>query len=71
MPNRSGPRPQLLKATTDCAVDITAVMPADLGRVIVDTAAQSKGIARPVLRRPLEIARHKVVSAAKRARIRL
>ena len=62
---------QLLKATIDCAVDIQAVKPAELERVIVDSTVQSKAIAHPVDSRLLEIARHKVVSAAKRAGITL
>ena len=60
---------QLLKATIDCAVDIKAVQPADLERVIVDSTVQSKAIAHPVDSRLLEIARHKVVSAARRCGI--
>jgi len=60
---------QLFKATIECAVDIKAVRPADLERVIVDSTVQSKAIAHPVDSRLLEIARHKVVSAAKRAGI--
>ena len=60
---------QLLKATIDCAVDIKAVKPADLERVIVDSTVQSKAIAHPVDSRLLEIARHKVVAAAKRCGI--
>jgi IS5 family transposase len=62
---------QLLKATIDCAVQIKAVRPADLERVIVDSTVQSKAIAHPVDSRLLEIARHKVVSAAKRAGVSL
>jgi len=62
---------QLLKATIDCAVDIKAVKPAELERVIVDSTVQSKAIAHPVDSRLLEIARHKVVAAAKRAGIAL
>ena len=62
---------QLLKATIDCAVDIRAVKPADLERVMVDSTVQSKAIAHPVDSRLLEIARHKVVSAANRAGISL
>ena len=62
---------QLLKATIDCAVDIKAVKPADLERVIVDSTVQSKAIAHPVDSRLLEIARHKVVVAARRAGIAL
>jgi len=62
---------QLLKATIDTAVAIKAVKPAELERVIVDTTVQEKAIAHPVDSRLLEIARHKVVSAAKRAGIEL
>jgi len=61
----------LLKATIDTAVSIDAVKPKDLQRVIVDTTVQEKAIAHPVDSRLLEIARHKVVSAAKRAGIPL
>lgn len=61
----------LLKATIDTAVAIEAVKPKDLERVIVDTTVQEKAIAHPVDSRLLEIARHKVVSAAKRAGIQL
>ena len=61
----------LLKATIDTAVAIEAVNPQDLERVIVDTTVQEKAIAHPVDSRLLEIARHKVVSAAKRAGIQL
>ena len=62
---------QLLKATIDTAVAIKAVKPAELERVIVDTTVQEKAIAHPVDSRLLEIARHKVVSAARRAGIQL
>jgi len=62
---------QLLKATIDCAVQTKAVRPAELERVIVDSTVQSKAIAHPVDSRLLEIARHKVVSAAKRCGISL
>jgi transposase, IS5 family len=61
----------LLKATIDTAVAIKAVKPKELERVIVDTTVQEKAIAHPVDSRLLEIARHKVVSAAKRAGIGL
>jgi IS5 family transposase len=61
----------LLKATIDTAVAMQAVKPKDLERVIVDTTVQEKAIAHPVDSRLLEIARHKVVSAAKRAGIQL
>ena len=50
-------------ATIECAVDIKAVKPADLERVIVDSTVQSKAIAHPVNSRLLEIARHKLVHA--------
>jgi IS5 family transposase len=60
---------QLLKSTIETAVEIKAVRPAELERVIVDTTVQEKAIAHPVDSRLLEIARHKVVSAAKRAGI--
>ncbi len=59
----------LLKATIDTAVAMEAVKPKDLERVIVDTTVQEKAIAHPTDSRLLEIARHKVVSAAKRAGI--
>jgi IS5 family transposase len=62
---------QLLKATIDCALDIKAVKAVDLERVIVDSTVQSKAIAHPVDSRLLEIARHKVVTAARRAGIAL
>lgn len=61
----------LLKATIDTAVAMEAVEPKDLERVIVDTTVQEKAIAHPVDSRLLEIARHKVVTAAKRAGIQL
>jgi transposase, IS5 family len=60
---------QMLKATIDLAVEIKAVKPQELERVIVDTTVQEKAIAHPVDSRLLEIARHKVVSAARRAGI--
>ena len=62
---------QLLKATIECAVDIKAIKPAEFERVIVDSTVQPKAVAYPVDSRLLEIARHKVVSAAKRAGIKL
>ena len=60
---------QMLKATINVAVDIKAVKPEEFERVIVDTTVQEKAIAHPVDSRLLEIARHKVVSAARRAGI--
>ena len=61
----------LLKATIECAVHSKALRPAELERVIVDSTVQSKAIAHPVDSRLLEIARNKVVRAAKRAGIHL
>ena len=62
---------QLLKATIETAVEIKAIKPSELERVIVDTTVQEKAMAHPVDSRLLEIARHKVVSAAKRVGISL
>lgn len=61
----------LLKSTIDTAVEAKMVKPAELERVIVDTTVQEKAIAHPVDSRLLEIARHKVVAAAKRAGVQL
>ena len=60
---------QLLKFTIEAAVEIKAVKLVEFERVIVDTTVQEKAIAHPVDSRLLEIARHKVVGAAKRAGI--
>ena len=62
---------ELLKATIDTAVASKAIKPAEFERLIVDTTVQEKAIAHPVDSRLLEIARHKVVAAAKRAGITL
>ncbi len=62
---------QLLKATIECAVEIKAIKPAELERVIVDSTVQEKAIAHPVDSRLLEIARHQVVKAAKAVGIAL
>mgnify|MGYP001169815332 FL=1 len=62
---------ELLKATIDTAVQSKAIGPAEFERLIVDTTVQEKAIAHPVDSRLLEIARHKVVVAAKRAGIAL
>ncbi len=61
---------QLLKATIECAVQIQAVKPAEFECLIVDSTVQPKAIAYPVDSRLLEIARHKVVGAARRAGIK-
>lgn len=62
---------ELLKATIDTAVETKAVKPAEFERVIVDSTVQEKAIAHPVDSRLLEIARAKVVQAAKFAGLRL
>ena len=61
----------LLKFTIETAVQIKAIKPAELERAIVDTTVMAKAIAHSVDSRLLEIARHKIVSAAKRAGITL
>jgi len=58
---------QLLQSTIEASVTMGAVNKSEFERVIVDTTVQEKAIAHPVDSRLLEIARHKVVSAAKRA----
>ena len=55
----------ILKATIDTAVACKAIKPAEFERIIVDTTVQEKAIAYPVDSRLLEIARYKVVKAAK------
>lgn len=58
---------QLLRFTIETAVQTRAVKPAEFERIIVDTTVQEKAIAHPVDSRLLEIARHKVAAAARRA----
>ena len=62
---------QRLKFTIETAVEIKAIKPAELQRVIVDTPVMEKAIAHPGDSLLLEIARHPAVSAAKRAGIAL
>jgi len=62
---------QLLKFTIQTAVEIKAIQPEELERVIVDSTVQEKAIAHPVDSRLLEIARYKVVKAAKAVGIAL
>ena len=62
---------ELLKATIDTAVQSKAVRVAEFERIIVDSTVQEKAIAHPVDSRLLEIARAKVVQAAKRVGIAL
>ena len=61
----------LLKATIETAVETKAIKPQELERVIVDSTVQEKAIAHPTDSRLLEIARHKLASAAKRLGLRL
>ena len=60
---------ELLSATIHTAVDVGAIKKTEFKRVIVDTTVQEKAIAHPVDSRLLEIARRKVVAAAKRCAI--
>ena len=62
---------QLLKFTVLTAVEMGVIKPVELERVIVDTTVQEKAIAHPVDSRLLEIARYKVVQAAKAVGIAL
>ncbi len=55
----------ILKATIDAAMVCKAIKPAEFERIIADTTVQEKAIAYPVDSRLLEIARYKVVKAAK------
>ena len=62
---------ELLKATVETAVTVGAVRKREFERLIVDTTVQEKAISHPVDSRLLEIARHKVVTAAKACGIAL
>jgi IS5 family transposase len=62
---------ELLKATIDTAVATKAIRPSEFERIIVDSTVQEKAVAHPVDSRLLEIARAKVVHAAKQAGIAL
>jgi IS5 family transposase len=62
---------ELLKATIDTAVATKAIRPVEFERIIVDSTVQEKAIAHPVDSRLLEMARGKVVQAAKFAGITL
>lgn len=62
---------ELLRATVDTAVATKAVRRQEFERIIVDTTVQEKAIAHPVDSRLLEIARAKVVQAAKAVGISL
>ena len=60
---------QLLKSTIEASVSMGVVKRCEFERIIVDTTVQEKAIAHPTDSRLLEIARHKIASAAKRAGI--
>jgi IS5 family transposase len=60
---------QLLKSTIEASVSMGAVKKSEFEMIIVDTTVQEKAIAHPTDSRLLEIARHKVASAAKHAGI--
>lgn len=61
----------LLKATIDTAVQTKAIKPQEIERVIVDSTVQEKAIAHPTDSRLLDIARRKVVGAARRLGLQL
>jgi IS5 family transposase len=61
----------LLKATIETAVQSKTIKPQELERVIVDSAVQEKAIAHATDSRLLEIARHKVGSAARHLGLKL
>ena len=56
---------KLVAATIDTAIGCNAIKPAEFERIIVDTTVQEKAVAYPVDSRLLEIARYKIVKAAK------
>jgi IS5 family transposase len=56
---------ELLAQTINVAVDLKLIKPQELSRVIVDSTVQHKAIAHPTDSRLLEIARAKLVDAAK------
>lgn len=62
---------ELLKATIDAAVEMKAIRRSEFERVIVDTTVQEKAIAHPVDSRLLEIARNKLVQAARAVGVKL
>ena len=62
---------QLLKSTIEASVSMGVVKKTEFEMIIVDTTVQEGAIAHPTDSRLLEIARHKVASAAKRCGIAL
>ena len=62
---------ELLAQTINAAVEMNLIAKSDLSRVIVDSTVQQKAIAHPTDSRLLEIARDKLVQAAKDAGVAL
>ena len=62
---------ELLAQTINAAVEMNLIAKSDLSRVIVDSTVQQKAIAHPTDSRLLEVARDKLVQAAKDAGIAL
>lgn len=62
---------ELLAQTINVAVDLKLIKPQELSQVIVDSTVQEKAIAHPTDSRLLEVARTKLVEAAKDAGIAL
>lgn len=62
---------ELLAQTINVAVQLALIKPQELERVIVDTTVQEKAIAHPTDSRLLEVARTKLVQAARQAEISL
>lgn len=62
---------ELLAKTIEAAVELKAIKPAALERVIVDTMVQEKAIAHPTDSRLLDVARRKLVQLAKREGVTL
>ena len=62
---------ELLAQTINVAVDLQLIKPQELNRVIVDSTVQEKAIAHPTDSRLLEVARAKLVEAAKGAGLSL
>ena len=62
---------ELLAQTINVAAQLKLIEPQELSRVIVDSTVQEKAIAHPTDSRLLEVARSKLVAAAKAAGIKL
>lgn len=62
---------ELLRATINTAVHMGAMKPQEFERIIVDTTVQEKAVAHPVDSRLLEVARCKLVKAAKNVGVEL